>query len=189
MYNVWFISDTHFGHANIIKYCNRPFDTVEQMDQVLIANWNSLIRPKDLVYHLGDVGFGNLESILNELHGRKILILGNHDATALKVAAAFKEITPLKTISINKQRIILCHYCMRVWEKSHHNSWHLYGHSHGTLEPIGKSWDVGVDNNNFSPLNLDSIIEIMAQRPDNEILRAPRYGINNFLTNDLELRL
>ena len=76
------ISDTHFGHANIIKYCNRPFADVEQMDKALIKNWNSVVSNSDMVIHLGDVGLGNkqyVKNILSQLNGRKILIKGNHD--------------------------------------------------------------------------------------------------------------
>lgn len=76
------ISDTHFNHENIIKYCNRPFSSVEEMDKALIKNWNETVSNKDTVLHLGDVGLGNKEyikEIIGKLNGKKILILGNHD--------------------------------------------------------------------------------------------------------------
>jgi calcineurin-like phosphoesterase family protein len=176
---IFFIADTHFGHSNIIKYCNRPFVSIQKMDNALINNWNSKVKPKDLVYHLGDFSFGtNTGNIRKSLNGDIILIKGSHDKDAMKIYNAFKAVYDLKTISINKQDITLCHYAMRVWNKSHYNSWHLYGHSHGMLPPQGKSWDVGVDNNKFFPLSIDEIADIMKNRPDNFNLvkeKAPEY--------------
>ena len=76
--NIFVVSDTHFGHANIIRYCNRPFANVEEMDEAIIDNWNAEVHDQDIVYHLGDVYFRNAH-LLHRLRGRKRLILGNHD--------------------------------------------------------------------------------------------------------------
>ena len=79
---IFIISDTHFGHENIIKYCNRPFASVEEMDAAMIKNWNSTVSNNDVVLHLGDVALGNKDrakEIISQLHGKKILIMGNHD--------------------------------------------------------------------------------------------------------------
>lgn len=79
---LWFTSDTHFGHANIIKFCNRPFDDVDQMNEAIIDNWNHVVGPDDIVFHLGDVALGPWEkwdSLLTRLNGYKILVVGNHD--------------------------------------------------------------------------------------------------------------
>jgi len=79
---VFVISDTHFNHANIIRYCNRPFSSTEEMDKTMIKNWNETVSNKDIVIHLGDFGLGNKEyiaSIISQLNGKKILIMGNHD--------------------------------------------------------------------------------------------------------------
>ena len=73
----------------------------------------------------------------------------------------------LKTISVNKQKIVLCHYAMRVWDGSHYNSWMLYAHSHGKLESQGKSFDVGVDCWNYVPVSFDQVVEKMKTLPDN----------------------
>lgn len=78
MRNIWVISDTHFGHNNIIKYCNRPFKSSEEMDQAMLDNWNSVVKDGDIVYHCGDFKFRN-SSVIYHLNGRKRLILGNHD--------------------------------------------------------------------------------------------------------------
>lgn len=83
--NIWVVSDTHFNHENIIKFCNRPFDDAKHMNDAMVENWNSKVKPQDKVYHLGDVymggGFGReyTESLLASLNGHKRLILGNHD--------------------------------------------------------------------------------------------------------------
>jgi len=82
MSKTYFISDLHLGHANIIKYCNRPFKDVEEMTNKIINNWNAIVQPDDLVYHLGDFCLGGKEKITNytaRLSGRKFAILGNHD--------------------------------------------------------------------------------------------------------------
>lgn len=81
MTDIWLVSDTHFSHANIIRYCNRPFSSAEEMDEVMIERWNKVVKPNDKVYHLGDVGLSNrtLDTILSRLNGKKRLILGNHD--------------------------------------------------------------------------------------------------------------
>ncbi|NLW32955.1 MAG: phosphoesterase [Fibrobacter sp.] len=169
---IFFTSDTHFGHKNIIKYCKRPFSSVEEMDDALIENWNKKISLRgNTVYHLGD--FANAhraEKVLEyrkRLNGRIILIEGTHDNFDDKKACGFTHMTPLLPIKHEGVSITLCHYALRVWPKSHFDAWHCYGHSHGRLEPIGKSWDVGVDNNNYSPISFEELSTIMADRPHN----------------------
>ena len=89
---VWFTADTHFGHHNIIKYANRPYGTIEGHDEVLIANWNDMVRGGDLVYHLGDFGFGKkpemIERLARRLNGCIHLIYGNHDNKVVRKAEA-----------------------------------------------------------------------------------------------------
>lgn len=164
---IYFTADTHFNHKNIIKYCKRPFGDIDKMNSVLIKNWNAKIKENERVYHLGDFGFGNLEDILKSLNGRKILILGSHDRDTLKFEKYFEKISPLLEIKEESISITLCHYAMRVWPKSHYNSWHLFGHSHGRLEPVGKSLDVGVDVHNFYPIGFDEVKGYMNKREDN----------------------
>ena len=79
---VYFTSDTHFGHENIIKWCRRPYSSVEEMNEKLIENWNSVVGPDDIVFHLGDFAFGGSglwKEVLSRLNGKKYLIIGNHD--------------------------------------------------------------------------------------------------------------
>ena len=158
---IWFTSDQHFGHSNIIRHCRRPFQDVEEMDTKLLANWNSRIRPTDLVYHLGDIIFRSSRDprgYLDRLHGKIHLIRGNHDDRTIKLCAArFESIESLRTIKIDRQKVVLCHYALRVWDASHYGSWHLYGHSHGKLPTQGLSIDIGVDSHDFLPWSWEEI--------------------------------
>lgn len=164
--NTFFTADTHFGHNNIIKYCNRPFSSVEEHNEVLINNWNSVVKPEDFVYHLGDFCFkdNDFDKYFNQLNGQIIFVEGNHDKVARKHRDKFFEYwRQYKEVKINEQRITLCHYALRVWNKSHWGSWHLYGHSHGSLpdDPHARSFDVGVDCHNYYPISFDRVKEIM----------------------------
>lgn len=137
------------------------------------------MKKGDLVYHLGDF-MSWKESDLKKsfwtayneykkrLNGDIFLIIGNHDRSiGSPFPYGLKGKTNLYTMKHMKKTIVMCHYAMRVWEKSHFDSWHLYGHSHGALEPIGKSMDVGVDANNFTPIAFDDLYKIMESKPHN----------------------
>lgn len=177
MSNVFFTSDTHFGHANIIKYCDRPFSSVEEMNYELIKRWNEKVQPGDIIYHLGDFGFLPDEDafarIITRLNGNKVLIFGNHDKKireSEKLQGMFGSTHELLEVTHKvddtKVKIILCHYAMRVWNVSHGGSIHLYGHSHGTLtdDPNSLSMDVGVDTNKFYPYSLDEVMVRMTKK-------------------------
>jgi calcineurin-like phosphoesterase family protein len=164
----WFTSDLHLGHANILKYSNRPFSDVVEMDNKLIHNWNERIGQYDHVWFLGDFCFTNIEKgqeYLNRLNGIKHLIIGNHDKVAVQLKG-WTTIDPLKEIKLNGQWITLCHYAMRIWNKSHYKTWHLYGHSHGSLpdDPNSLSFDVGVDCHNYMPLSFQEVEHIMNKK-------------------------
>ena len=166
----YFTSDLHFGHAGVISHCNRPFTDVEHMNAEMVRRWNVLVEPKDNVYILGDFALCRpLEAInlLHQLKGRKHLIVGNHDKKLLKspdFEAQFEWIKYLHTVKIptgvvgeKGQRIVLCHYALRTWERHNHGAWHLHGHSHGSLPRLGKSMDVGVDSWWFAPVSYPEI--------------------------------
>lgn len=170
---MFFISDTHFKHGNIIKYCNRPFSSVEEMDEAMIENWNEVVRPNDTVYHLGDFMFARgykaseqIADYASRLNGKIHLILGNHDHLRDCLnSKAFESINTLLKMRHDNQKIILCHYALRVWDCAHHGAWHLYGHSHGTLPDIGGlTFDVGVDRFNYKPVHFDVVRDIMRNR-------------------------
>ena len=147
----FYTSDEHYCHKNVMKYCNRPFDSVEQMNTVLIWNHNQKVGKKDKVYHLGDMVFGKTEQwidIVKQLNGKHYLIIGSHDKINPDIGTLFEDIQDVMDIKVDGQYVFLSHYAHRVWPRSHYDSWHLYGHSHGNLGMFGYSFDVGVDAHN-----------------------------------------
>jgi calcineurin-like phosphoesterase family protein len=165
---LYFTSDIHFGHKKIIEYCNRPFASVEEMDETIIDNWNKTVKPTDDIYVVGDFSFSNLErtkQIFKRLNGNKYLIMGNHDDEEINSQLGWKFMKPVHELKYNKQSIWLSHYPHRSWNKSFHGSWALFGHAHGTAKPWGLSCDVGVDCWNFCPVSFYQIQELMKTRP------------------------
>ena len=174
----WFTSDSHFGNKAILRFCDRPWATTDEMDKALIWNWNSVVGREDLVYHLGDFSFHKPKetaNILRRLNGQIMLIEGNHDKSAL--AASVKKMfvgTKLRhEISVNKQRVIMSHYAMSTWNKMHGGSLMLHGHSHGTLgtccsqcghDPDKKILDVGVDVHNYFPVSWEAVERYMSKK-------------------------
>ncbi|MBD3197865.1 MAG: phosphoesterase [Candidatus Lokiarchaeota archaeon] len=168
----WFTADYHLSHSNIIKYVKRPFENVSMMDEVILANLELQVEKNDILYYLGDLTFKEeiARSFFERFDYLKIhYIIGNHDNNKIiDIARKFcNSISNLKDIKISNRNITLCHYAMRVWNKSHLNSWQLYGHSHGDLDPIGKQYDVGVDSNDFKPLSFEEIEDIIKKAPNN----------------------
>lgn len=161
--SVWFTSDTHFGHSNIIRFCKRPFRNVDEMNAAMIKNWNDRVQPNDLVYHLGDVSFGDQNIFVPRLNGRKVLIIGNHDHKNRIRRNLWEKVEYGLEIKEGGHRIVLCHYAMRVWNGSHHGSLHFYGHSHGTLRGDTQSTDVGVDCFDYKPVQLNEILAAMSR--------------------------
>lgn len=160
--NIFFTSDFHFGHANIIRHCNRPFSNVEEMNEILIERFNSRVKAGDLVYDLGDVSFKKSPEIyLSRLNGSITRIKGNHDENKhLPDILSYKP-SGMKDNDGNQLRIVLCHYPMRSWNSSYHGSWHLFGHEHGNMPPFGLSFDIGVDCWNYYPVSLEEVAEKM----------------------------
>lgn len=173
MSKIYFTSDHHFGHKNIIKFSERPFKDVTEMDEFMIQKWNEKVNPEDEVYHLGDVGLNapdKLKKILDRLNGKIYLISGNHEKSAHACEYRFEWIKDyyelvIKDASFHKgqQLIVLSHYAMRVWNASHWGTYQLYGHSHGSLpdDPKALAFDVGVDCHGFSPLSYEEVKAIM----------------------------
>jgi calcineurin-like phosphoesterase family protein len=173
---IYFTADEHYGHRNIIKYCNRPFTDVNHMNEVLIANFNAKVLPNGLTYHLGDIFWDSVSidearRIMNRLNGRHMLIWGNHDGTAEKVHKTVYPKSPfdrVEDVLLIRQdgdpKIFMSHYAHRVWPNSHHGSYHLFGHSHNQLPAYGLSLDVGVDGNNYTPYSISEINKIMLKK-------------------------
>lgn len=154
----FFTSDHHFGHMNIIKYSQRPWGYTpagqDEMDEHLIANWNRTVPPDGDVFHHGDIFLcqpQRAREIRRRLHGNIYLIVGNHDKTANQVHDLFHWMRDyhFETVRDNgvRQDVAMMHYCMKVWNKSHHGAYHTWGHSHGSLpdDPMALSMDVGID--------------------------------------------
>lgn len=156
----FFTADEHYGHHNIIEYCDRPFKAIDEMNDTIIANHNAVVSEKDTVIHAGDFtlrGKRYAEHMISQLEGNHIFIRGSHDYWLPKTHT---QIWERKVIGMY---IVVCHYAMRTWPRSHHGSIQLYGHSHGKLEPIGLQYDVGVDNNDFYPVSDEQIKKIMGR--------------------------
>ena|ERR1035437_7524737 len=165
----FFTADEHYSHSNIIKYCDRPFATVEEMNEEIIKRHNEVVGPEDVVVHVGDFTLrknqSEVERLIARLNGKPIFIVGSHDYWMLENKYnTYKEIWEE---DIEGQHIVACHYAMRVWPLSHYNSWQLYGHSHGKLEGVGKSMDVGVDTHEYYPYSFEEIKKIMSTKEDN----------------------
>lgn len=180
---IFFTSDTHFNHANIIKYCKRPFDNVEQMNEELIRRWNEVVRPEDTVYHLGDLGFFDyrvpdkysLLNIMKRLNGKVYLILGNHDNFnhILKHKFLFSGISNAGHIYIDRKKVYMNHFPYLCFDGSEsRKSIQLFGHVHSGPKAeeaydilrlkhlyVKSQYDVGVDNNNYTPISFEEIIE------------------------------
>lgn len=187
----WFTSDLHFGHRNIIEYCQRPFTSVEWMDSAMVANWNTLVRPDDTVFVVGDFSLSRdksyIRDLLDRLVGKIVLVRGNHDHRA--ALRLFQEVHDLLRVRVKdwrptgqpasspislppeelvgEQELVLCHYALEVWDRSHRGVWHLHGHSHGTLPSRGlRRMDVGVDcSGSFSPFSFHQIHNRLSQVP------------------------
>lgn len=164
--NTFFTSDFHFFHKNIIKHCNRPFGSIDEMNESLISNYNSKIVHKDLVYLLGDISFGNkidTNILLKRLKGKKILIVGNHDKQWLNQEnkKLFQEIYDLRMIKINKQKIVLCHFPIEYWQDKKHDSFHFHGHLHGNFKNPANRIDVGVDCHNYYPMEYEELKKLL----------------------------
>jgi calcineurin-like phosphoesterase family protein len=163
---IYFSADLHLDHGNIIKYCSRPFDSVAAMDNIILSNFK-VMKPGDTLYLLGDLSFNEKVAskffdMFSEIN--MVFIKGNHDSRKLQKITRERNIPlyALMDIKIDAQSVTL-----RVWNKSHYNAWQLHGHSHGTLPPQGKQYDVGVDANDFAPVSWDKIKEIMKHSPNN----------------------
>lgn len=162
---IWFTADTHFAHNNILIHCERPFKTATEMDLTMLTNINEVVGPDDTLYHLGDFAFRHTMMYREGINCKHVhLIQGNHDKKI--PAKCFESVSHYKEVKTDAcRKIVLCHYAMRVWNCSHHGSWQLYGHSHGSLPDEGrKSFDVGVDCWDYRPLSLDMVAEEMERR-------------------------
>lgn len=170
MAEIWLISDTHFGHSNILTFKDkngdpvRDFSSVDEMDETMIMNWNTLVTPQDKVYHLGDVYFGSGEranNILSRLNGKKRLIVGNHDDLKSNILHKhFQKISMWRKWS--ELGLLLTHVPVHISTLSE-NSFNgkqmvnVHGHIHQNQSPEGPYKCVCVEHTNYMPVNIESL--------------------------------
>jgi len=166
---IWFTGDHHINHTSksggIIAYCNRPFASIEEMNEILIQNYCDVVKPGDHIYILGDFAMWGHPQIIKQLPGQKYFILGNHDYKLRKKFQNWgfvwvKDVFELKVPQEDKNYphpIWLSHYSHQIWPKKHYGAWHLFAHSHGNCPGIGLSADVGVDCWDYKPVSLATL--------------------------------
>jgi calcineurin-like phosphoesterase family protein len=156
----FFISDTHFGHKNIIKLADRPFSSVEEMDNKMVENWNDTVDEWDDVWFLGDFCWEKDSGlkIFNTLKGRKHLIYGNHEKPALTFSWYSKQSDYIGFIE--DVRFHLYHYPIHEWDGFYRNTIHLHGHVHGNQKYAGSKnmMNVSVENIGYTPISLDEVL-------------------------------
>lgn len=156
MKNIWFTSDTHAGHANIIRYCNRPFASVEEMDAALIERWNSVVKPDDYVYHLGDVYFGSGHEILKNLNGRKRLVLGNHDGGKdQKLQRAFQKIFTWRMFP--EFGLLMTHVPVHPSTLAAKDLVNVHGHVHQNSLVDPQYRNICVEVTNYTPVHIEEL--------------------------------
>ena len=149
---IFFTGCTHFGHANIIRLANRPFQSVEQMDEELAQRWNKRVRKNDLVYHLGDFAWKSAEHFQHRLYGEKVFIRGNHDGRSWGVPYIEWDRRP-------EPSFVLFHYPIQEWNGWWRGAIHLHCHTHkAELASAPRRFNVGVDATGFAPISLDEIL-------------------------------
>jgi len=176
MINIWFISDTHFNHNNILSFKNnedkplRPFSSVEEMNETMIENWNKLVKPQDKIYHLGDVILGKaaeFDPILSRLNGKKRLLLGNHDIEKTQHLAKYfdlKHIFGAKHLNVNGFKCVLSHIPLHTESIKPLGNINIHGHIHcntvrlpNTEEPDPRYVNICVEKTDYKPINLEEI--------------------------------
>jgi calcineurin-like phosphoesterase family protein len=154
---IWVVSDTHFNHENIIRYSNRPFDNVHHMNETMVENWNKIVKPEDIVYHLGDVYFSKKPDstmILSRLNGRKRLILGNHDDGKDKLLLqTFQKILAWR--HFKEFGLLLTHVPVHPNALDEKVPVNVHGHMH--CNTIGSKFfkNVCVEQINYTPINME----------------------------------
>lgn len=201
---LYFTSDLHLGHFNIIRYCNRPFNDVGHMNKTIIENWCKLITDEDIVFILGDFcmlhGRKSWNFYLDQLPGHKILIQGNHDKMNSIPVDKFDGIYNLLNINIKdsdvkggEQRITLCHYPMLSWHQSHRGAWQLFGHMHNSkLHPTKEHMEGGDEVADFLKFEYKYSDKLRSDQYDvgvdgNDFTPISYYQIKKIIQKNLEL--
>ena len=169
---VYYISDLHFGHRNVIGMDGRPFETIEEMDETLIRLWNERVTDEDDVYIVGDFAYrnGNTASwYLRQLKGRKHLLIGNHDRLTIqdpKALEYFASVEKMNRVIDNDRKVSLCHFPVAEWNGKRHGGYHVHGHLHNRRDDVfefmsrfDKALNAGCMLNGYRPVTLDELIE------------------------------
>ncbi|WP_440109937.1 metallophosphoesterase [Paenibacillus sp. QZ-Y1] len=154
--STFYTSDSHFSHKNIIQHESRPFNSVEEMDEFLVVQWNNTVTNNDTVYHLGDIVFGGIskwDKIIPRLKGKIHLTVGNHDNTntVKKMAHYFEEVENMIVRKIDKQHLFLLHYPIEIGLTP--NAYSIHGHIHSKPSNHINQINVGID----SPFTRDCV--------------------------------
>jgi calcineurin-like phosphoesterase family protein len=173
MSDIFITSDEHYGHNNIITYCKRPFANVSEMKDYIIAQHNKKVpdSPNMLTIHAGDLFWNTLTQkeaadILCQLNGKHAFLYGNHDELIERNSWLREQFEWVKgenkvggatLVNFQNRKLLVSHFAHRVWERSHKGSYHVYGHSHQGLPPLGQSFDIGVEGHDYSPWSLEEI--------------------------------
>jgi calcineurin-like phosphoesterase family protein len=193
---VYYTADLHLGHANVIRFCDRPFGSVEEMDEALIENWNAVVRGNDDVYVLGDFFYRNAEPAeptIRRLKGRKHLILGNHDKKWIRgvdLARLFVEVTNMLAYKLDGVKYTLCHYPMLSWDgRGRSGGYMIHGHSHNS--PVQYIDDhllnAGVDINGYRPVTFDELVQNNMEFRERNAKNAGSVGSLVQLLDDTEM--
>jgi len=157
---LFFTADTHFGDHRTLNIHRRPFASVAEMDEALVAGWNAVVGPADEIWHLGDVArrAADVAGLLARLNGTKHLVRGNNDPAETGEAAGWASVQDYAELTEGDARLVLCHYPFRSWNGQHRRAIDLHGHSHGKLKPMLRQFDVGVDARGFRPTSLAALL-------------------------------
>jgi len=173
----FFTADLHFGHTEIIKFCDRPFENISEMNKALVSNWNSRVKNGDHVYIVGDLYYGGRNaagideaiSTVKKLNGILHLISGNHDLPYLNNTDyhyLFADVDKMRYLNLEGEHIVLCHYPIAEWSGFFRGSWHIYGHIHNAknaaylhMRNLEKALNAGVDICGFMPVTFSELIK------------------------------
>lgn len=168
----YYVSDLHFGHANVIRHDNRPFADLEEMDRIMLERWNEAVGEDDDVYVVGDFCYRSGKTAdwyLRRLKGRKHLVVGNHDWLTLrnaKAMAMFASVDRLLEIEDAGRAVVLCHYPLAEWRNSRRGAWHVHGHIHtrrnatwAFMHTLPRALNAAAALNGYAPVPFDRLVE------------------------------
>jgi calcineurin-like phosphoesterase family protein len=156
---LFFTSDTHFGDHRVLNIRPRPFSSVAEMNEIVVARWNARVGPHDEVWHLGDfaVGLETARTILPRLNGRKNLIIGNIDTVEV-CGLPWASAQHYAELTVEGVMVVICHYPFRTWNGIHRGAYNLHGHTHGRVAAQKRQFDVGVDARDFQPVLFNELL-------------------------------